>query len=372
MVIFVKFKEHLKRKLYASGLKLIQKNIPEDSWRNEYARLRLWYVCSNKYTEEKRDQFALELQKYQPKTILPKFLLKFDYWLCWIFLGAEPSEYFEYSFFKKGWPLRNQHITEVRMEFLDPKLNEEENFDLLYNKSCFYNHWDKFLNRKWCIPQKVTLEEFQTLFGGLSRIIVKPTSQYGGIGIYTIDLMDANLADIYDQLHSAEEEIVAEEYIYQKGVLHEINPSSLNHIRVVTLRNKDNVDVLGCFFAAGRQGSITSNFSGGGLDAVIDIKTGRLGQCRSLDKTSFQKHPDTGIEITGRYIPDWERIKEFACEAHLHGPDNLRMIGWDICWSDGNLSLIEGNRYPGLPSLTRKSEKAWKKITAFLDDIFSN
>ena len=45
----MKFKDKLKSKVYTTGLKLINKHFPENSWRNEYARLRLWYICSNKY-----------------------------------------------------------------------------------------------------------------------------------------------------------------------------------------------------------------------------------------------------------------------------------------------------------------------------------
>lgn len=362
----------MKEKAFRTGAKIIGRIYPENSWRNEYARLRWWLICSDQYDDVVKPWFDRMLQGYTGKLWNRGSLIKFDYWLSWIFLGAEPDDYFDYEFFRKGWLWRSHHITKQRLNFFTPIFNNQEHLNLISNKVDFYRYWNAYLKRKWCVPQNVTLEEFGSLFSGVSRILVKPAASFGGKGIYAIDIDSSNLESTYHELHGSDQNIVVEEYVQQKGFLHDIYPMSLNPLRVTTIRVGEKVEVLYAFFTVGCQGKIIANDCSGGIVFPVETATGRLGIGQGRASNGHRNHPDTGVEVDGQYIPDWQKIKEFACEAHRLAPDNLRLIGWDVCWNDGELSLIEGNDSPGFPELPDKHENQWKLMKEYLDLVYQS
>lgn len=363
-------KRQMKDRAFRIGARVIGKVYPENNWRNEYLRLRWWFVCSDQYKEMIQPWFERALEEYTGKLWNRGRLIRFDFWLSWTILGTEPDDYFDYEFFRKGWLWRNHHVTKQRLNFFDPILNDKESVYLISSKLEVYKRWGALLKRKWCVPQDVTFEEFELLFRDTPRLLVKPNSSFGGQGIYTLDVDASSMKDIYGQLHSSEEEIVVEEFVQQKGFLHDIYPLALNPLRVTTIRLGDQIDVLYSFFTVGCKGKTISNDCSGGIVFPIDLVTGRLGIGQGRASNGHRSHPDTGAQVEGKYVPDWEKIKEFAREAHRMAPENLRLIGWDICWSDGELSLIEGNRTPGFPELPDRHENQWKMMKGYLDRIY--
>lgn len=283
-------------------------------------------------------------------------------------MGAEPDDYFDYEFFRKNWRWRNYHITKQRLNFFDPIFNDSQAAHAISNKCKFYERWSAFLNRKWCIPQNITFEEFEKQFADCNRILIKPASGYGGKGIYDIFLTEENMYSVYETLHNTENLLIAEEYIQQKGYLHEIHPQSLNSMRISTVMINGKAEVCSAFLRTGCGESIVDNTSSGGIYFPIDLQTGVLGIGHGLRSNGHFKHPDTGIPVTGQRIQEWGLLQDFVCDAHRLAPDNLRLIGWDVCWSDGDICLIEGNTTPGF-SDAGKNENQWKRMKAYLDAV---
>lgn len=366
----MQIKEKFKNKLYEKGLDLIRKKIPESSWKHEYTKLRLWFVCSDQYETRFKPMFDKMLRQYEGKIWNRGRIVKFDYWLCWIFLGAEPDDYFDFEFFKKGWRWRNHHITRQRLNYFVPIFNDSECKYILTDKSEFCKRWNDYVKRKWCVPQDVTYEEFEALFQNVDRIVVKPLALFGGKGIKIMDINSSNLKNTYDMLHHSEDRTIVEEYVYQKGFLHDVYPNALNPLRVCTLRIAEKCEVCYAFFTVGCKGNVISNDCSGGISYSIDTKTGKLGAGQGFSSNNHRKHPDTGVQVTGEYVPDWEKIKKFACEAHMVAPEGIRIIGWDVCWNNGELSLIEGNYGPAFPELPNRKENQWKKMQEYLELVF--
>lgn len=360
----------IRRMIFKVGEKIINHVWPGSSWKQEYSRLRWWHICSSEYRDTVKPWFERMLKEYRGELFSRGWRIRLDYRLCWIFLGAEPDDYFDYEFFRKGWRWRNHHITKQRLNFMDAVFNDPKRAQLISNKPDFYRAWSDCLKRRWCIPQQVTAEEFIAHFSGLSRVLVKPAADFGGHGIEVLDVEPEGLAAIYARLHARKEAIIAEEFVEQRGFLHDVYPAALNPIRVTTLRQGERIDVLYAFFTAGCKGSRIANDCSGGIVFPIDTRTGRLGIGQGRETNAHGKHPDTGVQVDGEVIPDWERVKAFACEAHRHAPEGLRLIGWDICLSDGELSLIEGNRTPGFPELPDKEENQWKQMKAYLKEMY--
>jgi len=367
-----KLKNKIKEKIYFAGLKLIRRRIPESSWKHEYVKLRWWFICCDHYETRFKKQFKKLLKEYEGKGCPKNWLTRFDYWLCWLFLGAEPPMYFDFEFFRKGWIWRNHHITTHRFNYIFSTFNDGNTRKLLDNKAEFNTHWNPYVKRRWCVPHNVSFEEFKTLFDGLSRIIVKPIDSYGGKGIYTLEIDSANLENVYNQLHNSDKRTIVEEYVYQKGFLNEVNPTSLNPIRVTTIRTDDHLEVCYAYFSAGSHGNVVANDCSGGVSYPINIATGKMGVGQGYTTNHHLKHPGTDVPVAGQSVPDWDRIKAFACEAHRHAPEGLGLIGWDICWNDGALSLIEGNAQPGFPELPDRHENLWKVMQGHLESVFKH
>ena len=57
----------------------------------------------------------------------------------------------------------------------------------------------------------------------------------------------------------------------------------------------------------------------------------------------YPKHPVSGVELKGRIVPYWGKVKETVLAAADKVPD-IYYISWDVAVSeDGNIYLIEGN-----------------------------
>lgn len=91
------------------------------------------------------------------------------------------------------------------------------------------------------------------------------------------------------------------------------------------------------YFRAGCGMNVVDNLHSGGIKFPINIKMVSYIQVRINSK-----RPISIIEIAGQFVQDWEKIKDYVCKAHLLAPKELHWIGLDVCWSDGELCLIEG------------------------------
>lgn len=136
-------------------------------------------------------------------------------------------------------------------------------------------------------------------------------------------------------------------------------PATPNTIRLITMYD----DVLDEPFVAAaiqRIGTTDSapldNFTQGGLSAAIDLETGELGPgARPPDGDGVEwhsTHPDTGMEIDGKRIPGWQRIRTTVLEM-ADACSFVPYVGWDVIVTDddGGFTVIEANSYPGLKSI---------------------
>jgi len=78
------------------------------------------------------------------------------------------------------------------------------------------------------------------------------------------------------------------------------------------------------------------DWSDGGIAVPIDLNSGTLGTGRihpyrgkQPTLKSLAHHPDTGAEIAGKVLPQWDRIKDTVLRAAGSMPFN-RMAAWDL------------------------------------------
>ena len=218
------------------------------------------------------------------------------------------------------------------------------------------------------------------LENNLVKIVVKPQCGAYGSGIHflTIDDLCSSLESTYKG------EYLLEEVIKQHSHLDEINPYSINSIRIISIILPDgNVKLLAGMLRTSSSEFPVDNFSRGGIVVGLDIKSGKLKKegffnHSALEKTTannlrnpgsvIYKHPVTGIEFHNFKLPFWEELIAITIKAHKTFK-RIKSIGWDIAIGQDGPVLIEGNRLWGTAGiqatngglLTKKNRMLFKK-----------
>lgn len=191
-------------------------------------------------------------------------------------------------------------------------------------------------------------------------LVIKPIDGAQGQGIGIMQIIDGQI--VLNGIPMGQEEFTAyikglDNYIISQYIKQGAFPSSLYPGSVNTMRILMMVDPISNepFIAAaahrigGKSSMGIDNFSQGGFSANIDLDTGRLGMaaCRG-DRGQLdwhENHPDTGSQIKGSLIPNWDQIKEKLVFVMKKLP-YIRYIGWDVLLTDDGITIIEGNNTP--------------------------
>lgn len=147
-------------------------------------------------------------------------------------------------------------------------------------------------------------------------------------------------------------ELRGADYLFQKLIIQHpemerLNPSSVNTIRLTTVRNlkTGEIKVWPSALRIGVQGSYIDNLSQGGMIVGIDINSGRLCEY-GFQRPEFggrtNRHPDTNVSFKDFSIPFFEVAKEKAQYLHSLLRD-IHSIGWDIAITADGPLFIEGN-----------------------------
>jgi glutathione synthase/RimK-type ligase-like ATP-grasp enzyme len=149
------------------------------------------------------------------------------------------------------------------------------------------------------------------------------------------------------------------ETVQQAAYAESIFPQTTNTVRVMTFVDPDTEQpfIARAVHRFGTKDTVpTDNWSGGGLCALVEIETGRLGRgvkhiVRTGGKLAWQSHhPDTGAPIEGIHIPGWAQV----CDALLGAVRALPFllyVGWDVAVTDNGPCIIEGNGNPDIDLL---------------------
>lgn len=146
------------------------------------------------------------------------------------------------------------------------------------------------------------------------------------------------------------------EYIELHPDLKRIYPGSVNTVRT-TVFKRDGVhpQVGNAYFRIGsaRSGAV-DNVVAGGFVAEVDVETGHFGDARTLvDNRLVHEgvHPDTNVPMEGE-LPHWDFVKDAVLRMAAAVPQ-LEYMGFDVAITQDGLKLLEVNRYPDYPRISR-------------------
>lgn len=136
-------------------------------------------------------------------------------------------------------------------------------------------------------------------------------------------------------------------------------------VRILTLATPDGVKAVRAGWKLPAAGNVADNFwRDGNMLAGLDFATGRVKQVTSgvgFDMKNVTRHPDTGAELIGLAVPNWDEMKATVVE----GAKVLRhfaIIGWDVAATDRGPVIVEANETPDV-SLVQIADRRglWSK-----------
>lgn len=223
------------------------------------------------------------------------------------------------------------------------KYNDKNYRHIFTNKDEFDSYFHKFLKRDFMVADGNNEAEFKDFIKGKEYIIAKPLAGTHGDGVSKIAVKTADYQKIVQN-----GKVLIEDYVIQDKKMNELNPSSINTVRVMSYYDKDKDDtyMLAMYLRIGN-GKIVDNFNGGGMVTKIDMATKRC-EFPAVDRngTIYEYHPATNTKIPGFEIPRYDEMVEMIKEA-AKVVKEVRFVGWDVGISEKGPCLIEGNDYPG-------------------------
>jgi hypothetical protein len=289
-------------------------------------------------------QIICNLRKDARKYKLSSFSILYNSLVKYPLLGFQPSAYFMYRLYENSFTDYLNLFEEVNSVI---KINKH-NPNLLDNK----------LDFKHQIQDRVRTPTLVAFFDGSSKkisyitnptsrdVVIKPIARRGGTGISIVP--SKNLKSVLKQ---NKKKCIVEERIDQHKDMNAIFNGSINTLRVLTLKEDNDITISSVILRAGR--NIThhvDNIAQGGICIDIDKATGMIGKGYTFYKfghCEYTSHPDSNYRFYGKKIPFFQEVLDLAINTHRYFP-MFTIIGWDIAISETGPILIEGNRVPDL------------------------
>ena len=282
-----------------------------------------------------------------------------------LYPGLDGLDYFLYRYYENGYKVNKTFITEGDLAVMVRAFNGDQNsrnWARVNDKKHFNSEFPEYIGRKW-IGDEASKEEFSVFCKATGKLIIKPTGGSQGRGVFfAVPETNEDIEALYDKVHG--QHYIIEEVINEHQKLSALHPQSVNTLRLYTTRSlKDGiVRVTGAVIRIGRGDSGIDNYSSGGMVAEIDTDSG-IVISRAVDEAGreYLKQPDTGIDIKGFEVPQWDEVKKKVLEAHEKVKD-LNYIAWDVVVrDDDSIAFLEANLYGGVhmqqqPSMTGKKE----------------
>lgn len=270
------------------------------------------------------------------------------YWLYMLIFenGVSAEDFFVYHLYKKTRNERKEFVSLGRSRYIIKLLNKDCKRELVEDKAVFGEVFSKYLLRNSISSISLTFEAFKKFYMNEKRIIVKPAFGFNGNGIFIIEEgeNDLSLKKYFEIIQS--KPYVLETVLVQDGILKELNPHTLNTIRINVLNNNGNIKIINAILRSGQGNVVTDNICAGGCVAEVNVDTGEvISNFVDLSNHVYEAHPLTKTILLGKKIPVWDQVREVVISATKLLTGGV-YVSWDIAVIKGNrVAIVEGNTY---------------------------
>ena len=210
------------------------------------------------------------------------------------------------------------------------------------DKAKIYRYFGDWYKRDAVVIEKsIDYKEYEQFIKCHPTHVVKVVNSSRGKGVWLHTVSDDPRRDFCELLKNGK--TILEEQIEQHDVMSQFNPSSINTIRISTYLIHDGVLPGHGIIRTGRAGSFTDNAGSGGIEALLDVKEGRIVS-DAIDKygNTYSVHPDSGIAFKGFSIPDYPELLDICEKASLLFPE-MKYKSFDFAYSKNGWVIVEIN-----------------------------
>ena len=213
--------------------------------------------------------------------------------------------------------------------------------------------------------------------GTINHLCFKPITGWGGKGFIKLSVSQMaegldvvlepegrriDLQTLWDDYlpEKAREGYLCQQVVEQHPDLARFNPSSVNTIRTMMVRDSQGRwNMLDAWLRMGRGAVAVDNGAMGGITARIDKGTGKIDVARDicLDFMTFDRHPITGVPIAGAQIPMWEEVQRVSVQTATVF-DYMSWLAIDVAVGVAGPLIIEINEQPD-PLCQLDARQAW-------------
>lgn len=236
---------------------------------------------------------------------------------------------------------RESFVPEYEKNIFCDRGNDGMQAKIFDSKWKSYCHFKDYYHRE-CVRVEDT-DDLQHFFKWHRDFIVKPDSAACGRGITVFHAQNERDANsLIDRYLIGRVGCIAEELIVNDPIMQSLHPSSLNTVRIPTVRYDNRVEVIHPFLRVGRGSSVVDNAGSGGIMGNIDVATGRVYAAADELGREYKTHPDTGVSLIGFTIPKWQEALMLVKQMAQVIP-SVRYVGWDMALTPNGWVMIEGN-----------------------------
>jgi len=273
--------------------------------------------------------------------------IRTDMRFCRIAYGYLPGEYVAFSLERRNMKERRSYVSDQQRRMYRYKMNDILAANVFIDKSQTYDKYGEYYCRKViAIRSPQDFDRFHSFVSEHEEFVLKNALDSLGKGVSLVKRKDMGdereffNACIRKGIH------VLEDRIQQSRELCAFNETSVNTVRVITVKTKKGVVVPYCILRMGRRGSFIDNSGNGGVIACIDYATGKLKTDGYDEKGNvYLAHPDTGTIFNGAQLPEWDELQTLS-EKLAMKTEKINMIGWDFAHTAEGWVMVEGNDSP--------------------------
>ena len=272
-----------------------------------------------------------------------KLKIALDIWWWRRVHHYKPDEYVLYWFDKYSSSYRKLFLSDYDQYITYNKFNGAFSF----GKGGQYEDFGKdIINRDWLYVDKSGLELVKDFIIKNKKVIFKPNRGSYGRGVFAFDIKNGEEAMLNTITSVMGKDYLCEQYIVQHPVTASLHPHSVNSIRIMAMNNHGDVKIIAAVLKIGVNGKVVDNLHNEGYAANINVENGIIDTpCSDLQGNSSFFN-ESGIQVLGLQIPNWEKVVEIAKKTVLACKGNV-LLGLDIAVTENGAALIEANNRPG-------------------------
>ena len=190
--------------------------------------------------------------------------------------------------------------------------------------------------------QMITKAEWIDLVAKEDAIFIKAaTDSCGGKGVAYIEKGQTDELNKFIEKQSGD--LVVQRPFVQHPSIAQLNPSSVNTLRILSLLTETGVKFYSSIIRIGVGNTKVDNASQGGIFCGINDDGSLKDTAYRLTGESFKSHPDNGTTFSGYKLVGYDKARELIEKAHPMVP-SFRMISWDIVIDEsGEAHILEAN-----------------------------